>query len=81
MKLLRVLIVFTFLPFLQAKSSPAPTVAQAEEFMKQAEARLAELNVKVNHATWVQENFITEDTAALSADATEQMTAATTELV
>ena len=49
--------------------------------MKQAEARLAELNVKVNHATWVQQNFITEDTEAISADAQEQMIAATTELV
>ena len=81
MKILRVLIVFTFLPFLQAQSGSAPTVSQAEEFMKQAEARLAELNVKVNHATWVQQNFITEDTEAISADAQEQMIAATTELV
>ena len=48
MKILRVLIVFTFLPFLQAQSGSAPTVSQAEEFMKQAEARLAELNVKVH---------------------------------
>jgi len=37
MKILRVLIVFTFLPFLQAQSGSAPTVSQAEEFMKQAE--------------------------------------------
>ena len=81
MKILRVLIVFTFLPFLQAQSGSAPTVSQAKEFMKQAEARLAELNVKVNHATWVQQNFITEDTEAISADAQEQMIAATTELV
>jgi len=81
MKILRVLIVFTFLPFLQAQSGSAPTVSQAEEFMKQAEARLAELNVKVNHATWLQQNFITEDTEAISADAQEQMIAATTELV
>jgi peptidyl-dipeptidase A len=81
MKILRVLIVFTFLPFLQAQRDSLPTVSQAEEFMKQAEARLAELNVKVNHAIWVQENFITEDTEALSADAQEQMTALTTELV
>jgi len=81
MKILRVFIVFTFLPFLQAQSGSAPTVSQAKEFMKQAEARLAELNVKVNHATWVQQNFITEDTEAISADAQEQMIAATTELV
>jgi peptidyl-dipeptidase A len=81
MKLRRVLIVLIFLPLLQAQVSSVSTVSQAEEFMKQAEARLAELNVKVNHATWVQENFITEDTETLSADAQEQMTELTTELV
>jgi peptidyl-dipeptidase A len=81
MKLRRVLIVLIFLPLLQAQVSSVSTVSQAEEFMKQAEARLAELNVKVNHATWVQENFITEDTEALSADAQERMTELTTELV
>jgi peptidyl-dipeptidase A len=64
---------------LQAQNGP--TVAQAEEFMKQAEARLSELSVKLNRAAWVQENFITDDTEAISADAQDQMTAATTELV
>src|SRR5256885_2800878 len=58
-----------------------PTVAEAEEFMKQAEARLTELSVKVNTAAWVQENFITFDTQALNADAQDMNTAVTTELV
>ena len=44
-------------PFPAAQSGSAPTVSQAEEFMKQAETRLADLYVKVNHATWVQENW------------------------
>jgi len=59
----------------------APTVAEAQEFMNKAEAQLAELSVKVNRATWVQENFITDDTQALAADAIDQVTAVTTELV
>ena len=80
MKFLRLLCVLLFAVSLRAQTPPA-TVSEAEEFMKQAEARLSELSVKVNHATWVQENFITEDTEALSADAQDQMTAATTELV
>ncbi len=81
MKFLRVVCCFLFISALQAQVSSAPTVHEAVEFMKQAEAQLGELSVKVNHATWVQENFITEDTEALSADAQEQITAATTELV
>ena len=80
MKLLILLPFFFFALALQAQTS-APTVTEAEAFMKQAEARLNELNTKVNRATWVQENFITDDTEALAADAIDQLTAATTELV
>ena len=80
MKLLILLPFFFFALALQAQT-PAPTVSDAEAFMKQAEARLNELNTKVNRATWVQENFITDDTEALAADAIDQITAATTELV
>ena len=64
--------------FSQSKSKP--TVAEAEQFMKQAETRLNDLAIKGNRATWVQSNFITEDTEALAADAIDEATAATTEL-
>jgi peptidyl-dipeptidase A len=37
--------------------------------MQTAESTLAVLSIKASQATWVQENFITEDTEALSADA------------
>jgi peptidyl-dipeptidase A len=70
-----------FCSMLQAQIASKPTVAEAEQFMTQAESRLSELSVKVNRATWVQENFITDDTEALSADAQDQITGATTELV
>ena len=39
-----------------------------------------ELNLKSSRASWVQENFITQDTEALSADANKDVIAATTEL-
>jgi len=63
-----------------AQTAP-PTVAEAQEFMNKAEAQFAELVVKVNRATWVQENFITDDTEAMAADAIDQSTAVITELV
>ena len=56
-----------------ARPSAPPTVAQAERFMQTAESTLAVQSVKVNRATWVQENFITEDTEALSADAQNEL--------
>ena len=59
----------------------APTLAEAQEFMDQAEPRLADLNLKMQRACWVQENFITDDTQAMAADAIEQNTAVTTQLV
>jgi peptidyl-dipeptidase A len=73
------------LPLLLAMSTAAqthkPTVEDAQAFMGQAEARLAEQAVKLNRAQWVQLNFITDDTEALAADAQDQFTAMTTQLV
>jgi peptidyl-dipeptidase A len=68
-------------PALLSKVSAPPTAAEAQEYMKNAESRLAELSVKVNQANWVHDNFITDDTEALAADANDQATALTTELV
>jgi peptidyl-dipeptidase A len=59
----------------------APTAAEAQEFMNRAEAQLSDLAVKVNRASWVQENFITDDTQAMAADAIDEVTAVTTQLV
>jgi peptidyl-dipeptidase A len=64
-----------------AQPQTQPTVADAQAFMDKAEAQLSELAVKVNRATWVQENFITDDTQAIAADAIDQVTAVTTDLV
>jgi len=75
------LVLLSFLFVIQVQAASKPTVADAEQFMKQAEARLNELGVKTARASWVQENFITDDTEALSADAQNQITAVTTELI
>ncbi|MGH9514335.1 MAG: M2 family metallopeptidase, partial [Terriglobales bacterium] len=66
---------------LEAQTSGSPTVADAEAFMNKAEARLADLSVKVSQANWVHDNFITDDTEALAADANDEITAVTGELV
>jgi peptidyl-dipeptidase A len=82
MKIIAALVLcFTLSMVLEAQTSHPPTVAEAEAFMNKAEAQLAEISVKVNQATWVHDNFITEDTEALAADANDDLTALTTELV
>ena len=79
MKLLGVLVLLLVMN-VTAQTTP-PTLAEAQDFMNKAEAQLAEASVKVNRASWVQENFITDDTQAIAADAIDQVTALTTDLV
>ncbi|MDO8178411.1 MAG: M2 family metallopeptidase [Undibacterium sp.] len=50
----------------------APTVAEAEKFLKNAEARLEKLSNTAQRAAWVYETHITDDTEAMSAQASEQ---------
>ncbi|HEX8146192.1 MAG TPA: M2 family metallopeptidase [Pyrinomonadaceae bacterium] len=57
-----------------------PTVAEAEKFMADAEARLNDLGLRAQRASWVQSNFITEDTEVLAADTNKDYIAAVTEL-
>src|SRR3954453_10285764 len=80
MKSAFIAIILLFSLAAQAQTKSKPTVAEAEQFMKQAETRLNELSLKGNQATWVQSNFITEDTEALAADAIDEATAAPTDL-
>jgi len=70
-----------FLAMTANAQTTAPTAAEAQEFMNKAEAQLSDLSVKVNRASWVQENFITDDTQAMAADAIDEVTAVTTQLV
>ena len=55
-------------------------MAEAERFISQAETRLLDLWIKSGRASWVAENFITDDTEAISADAEAAVKAATAEL-
>ena len=59
---------------------PGPTVEEATKFANDAEARLAEMNVDSQRASWVQQNFITEDTQILSAKENEKLINAGVEL-
>src|SRR5579859_1111240 len=63
-----------------ASAKGKPTVAEAETFMNKAEAQLFDLGVRAGRAGWVQENFITDDTEAIAAQANEKLTAVVTQL-
>src|SRR3989338_8717379 len=56
-----------------------PTVAEATAFIEAAEKRLQELAIKFDRASWVQANFITQDTEKIAADANEALIGAVTE--
>ncbi len=81
MVLLLAILCFSFAMVLQAQSSNPPTVAEAEQFMNQAEAKLADLGTKSNQANWIHENFITDDSEGIAAAVNDELTAVTTELV
>jgi peptidyl-dipeptidase A len=80
------LLMFTLLlscatqPNVNAPATGTPTVAEAEKFMADAEARLNDLSLRAGRASWVQSNFITEDTEVLAADTNKDYIAAVTEL-
>ena len=62
------------------RASAGPTVTEARAFVDAAEKRLLDLWIKSQHASWVQRNFITEDTERMAAEADQAVNAATTEL-
>ena len=62
------------------KPSGKPTVAEAEQFLNQAETRLERSGIVAQRAEWVSENFITDDTEAITALASEQNLAVSGEL-
>lgn len=57
-------------------STSTPDKAQAIAFIQDAEAQMAQLSIEANRAEWIYSNFITEDTAALSAAVGEKVSAA-----
>jgi peptidyl-dipeptidase A len=67
-------------PGAKVPSKGTPTLAEAQAFMKKAEDQLQDLGVRASRASWVQENFITDDTEVLAAQAQERATAVITQL-
>ncbi len=63
-------------PVASAPPTPAATPAEARAFVEGAEAKLLALSVEAERATWVQENFITDDTETIAALAAERRAAA-----
>ncbi len=57
-----------------------PTVEEARHFTDAAEKRLLDLSIKDQRANWVHENFITDDTEQMSADADQAVATAVAEL-
>jgi len=57
-----------------------PTVAEAEIFLKDAVAKLSELNLNASRIEWVKATYITDDTEILAAQASERAIAAQVEL-
>src|SRR6266852_2619316 len=55
----------------QTKSSP--TVADAQKFLDEAEVRYFDLTNKAQRASWVEENFITDDTEQIAAEANQEL--------
>src|SRR5689334_15566658 len=48
-------------------SQPKPSAEDVKKFLDTAEQKLNDLGVESSRGSWVQENFITDDTEALSA--------------
>jgi peptidyl-dipeptidase A len=58
-----------------------PTVAEALAFIDSAEQELNGIEIDVARAQWVEETYITDDTVALVAEASDRMIARQTELI
>src|SRR6516225_8604897 len=73
MKILLPLLIPVFLVATSCSTSSGSTSDEARQFLTDAEDRLNTLNVEQQRADWVHENFITDDTEALSAKADQRL--------
>jgi peptidyl-dipeptidase A len=64
----------------KSSANQPPAVAEAEAFIKNAEAKLLELSVNASRADWVKATYITDDTEILAAQADERAIAAQVDL-
>ncbi len=83
-RLAAALLATTALCAAQAGAAPAkqgkPTVAEAEKFVHDAEERLQKLGIDAQRGDWVAQNFITDDTEAITAQFGENYLTASGEL-
>jgi peptidyl-dipeptidase A len=63
-----------------SRKKAAPTVVEAKEFLDEAEKRYFDLTNKAQRAQWVQENFITDDTEEIGAEASQELNAFSAEM-
>jgi peptidyl-dipeptidase A len=61
-----------------SKPADSPTPDQAKHFIDFAEQHLSDDNIRAARASWVEENFITQDTEQIAADANEALNTAAT---
>lgn len=61
-------------------SDPPATAQAAARFVADAEQRIEEQNRKTQRADWIMQNYITDDTEALAADADRELTELATRL-
>ena len=73
-----------FLSFVVATAvsaqAPRPADSDAERFLTRAERILDSLSIRVSRAQWVQQNFITDDTEILNAEASTALSIAVQQL-
>lgn len=53
---------------------------EAKQFLDESEKTLSDLSIEINRSEWIYSNFITDDTAALSASVGEKQTATSVKL-
>src|SRR5215831_19381488 len=65
-------IVVTNCPRGTASNTPAPSSTDVKKFLDEANERSLKLGTESNQASWVSENFITDDTSSLNASANQR---------
>jgi peptidyl-dipeptidase A len=76
----RLLILAAVLSVASCSRQPSATAEEATKFLDEAEKKYDELNLESSHASWVQSNFITDDTEALAAAANQRASAYSAQL-
>ncbi len=73
---LRIFPLLLLLTGLAQAQAQTPTAAEAQAFMNQVEETLTEMDHEASQAQWVNANFITDDTEALSSIASQRVSEA-----